>query len=72
MSETNSWEYLVQTFGGLLRQSKDQELQAALNEWGEQGWEVICATALENSNAMRIIAKRPLTTSARRRRSMPV
>jgi hypothetical protein len=72
MSETNAWEYLVQTFGGLLRQSKDNELQEALNEWGEQGWEVISATALENSNAMRVIAKRPLTTASRRRRSMPL
>jgi hypothetical protein len=71
MNEIKPWEYRIETFGGILSQVKDDDLEAALDEWGEEGWEVIAAHNLESTNKVRIIAKRPLTTSSRRRRSWP-
>lgn len=72
MNDYTKWEYRVQTFGGLLREAKDQSLEETLNEWGMQGWEVISAFALANANAVRVIARRALTTRALRERSRPV
>jgi hypothetical protein len=72
MAETTRWEYRVHTFGGVLRGAKDEDLQAALDEWGEEGWEVISAIAPDNSSAVKVIAKRPQTAAYRRRRSMPI
>jgi len=72
MEEYTKWEYRVQTFGGMLRDVKDQKLQDALNEWGVEGWEVVSATAPENSNAVRVVAKRVLTSRALRERTRPI
>lgn len=71
MSETNPWEYRVQTFGTFFRGVKDEEIEAALNEWGQEGWEVVAFRTVENSNQAQVIAKRPLDRTARRWRSMP-
>jgi hypothetical protein len=70
--EIPKWEYRVQSVGGFFSGVKPQELEALLNEWGEQGWEVVAAPIVENANKINVIAKRPLTRSARRFRSMPV
>jgi hypothetical protein len=50
---------------------KADELEALLNEWGEEGWEVVSTHILENANKINVIAKRPLTRETIRRRSMP-
>jgi hypothetical protein len=73
MSETplTQWEYRVEDFGGMFQKSKKEEIQAQLNSWGEDGWEIIASVTFDNSNSMRVIAKRPLTTAERRKRSMP-
>ena len=70
MADTTQWEYRVKTLGGFLRGEKDEELEAILNEWGDEGWEVVSARGIENTNRVSIIAKRPLTDTARRRRSL--
>ena len=72
MDECPKWEYRVQTFGGVLRDVKDQKLQDMLNEWGVEGWEVISAIAPDNSSAVRVIARRVLTSRALRERSRPI
>ena len=72
MEEYPKWEYRVQTFGGVLRETKDQKLQDTLNEWGVEGWEVVSAIAPDNSNAVRVIAKRVLTSRALRERTRPI
>jgi len=72
MSETIKWEYRVETIGSALRGAKDEEAEAILNEWGEDGWEVISAHPPTNSSKVRVVAKRPLTSAAQRRRSMPL
>ena len=71
MSELNQWEYRVKTFGSFFKGVKDDELEAMLNDWGEEGWEVVGFRMIENSNQAQLIAKRPLDRTARRWRSMP-
>lgn len=65
------WEYRVDDFGGALRPIKKEELQAQLNAWGQEGWEVVFAFLPEGSARVRVIAKRPLTRAALRKLSMP-
>jgi len=72
MAENTQWEYRVESFGTFFTGKKDEELEAALNEWGMDGWEVISARGIENSSKIVILAKRPLTASTRRRRSQPI
>ena len=68
--ETQLWEYRVQTIGSLFG-TKDEQIESTLNEWGEEGWEVINVYTPEGSGKVTMVAKRPLTDRARRRRSMP-
>lgn len=65
------WEYRVQTVGGFFKGVPADELETLLNEWGEEGWEVVSTHILENANKINVIAKRPLARSTRRERSMP-
>ncbi len=71
MAESIQWEYRVQTVGGFFKGVPADELEELLNGWGEEGWEVVSTHILENANKINVIAKRPLTRSARRERSMP-
>lgn len=71
MTENVQWEYRVETFGSFWRGVEDAELEAILNRWGEEGWEVVGFRTVENSNRAQIIARRPLTRRERRRRTMP-
>ena len=69
--EIKQWEYRVQTVGGFFKGVPAGELEQILNEWGEEGWEVVSTHIIENANKINVIAKRPLTRSLRRERSMP-
>jgi hypothetical protein len=69
--EMQKWEYRVQTVGGFFKGVPADELEDLLNEWGVDGWEVVSTHILENANKINVIAKRPLTRTARRERSMP-
>ncbi len=71
METLAKWEYRVVSFGGILSDAKNETIEDALNALGEEGWEVVSAVAMDNSNRVRLIAKRPLTRSSRRERSMP-
>jgi len=72
MTESVQWEYQVNTIGKTLSGLKDDEATAFLNELGEAGWEVIGLYPIENSNKVRLVAKRLLTAAVRRQRSMPM
>ena len=69
--EIKQWEYRVQTVGSFFGGVKSEELEALLNEWGEDGWEVVSTHIKENENKINIIAKRPLSERIKRARSMP-
>ena len=69
--EIKNWEYRVQSVGGFFSGVKAEELEELLNEWGEDGWEVISTHIIENANKINVIAKRPLTDRTRRERSRP-
>ncbi len=71
MAEEKQWEYLSLTLGSFLSFWKDEQITEKLNELGEQGWEVVNVYLLENTRKSRVIAKRPLTTTVRRQRSLP-
>lgn len=68
--ELQKWEYRVQTIGKFFG-TKDELIEATLNEWGEEGWEVTHVYTPEGSGNVTIVAKRPLTREIRRARSMP-
>ena len=70
MSEIVRWEYRVLTIGGAFG-TKDEQIEATLNDWGAEGWEAINVYTPSQSNKVTMVAKRPLTDSARRRSSWP-
>lgn len=71
MAEKQQWEYRVEILGSTMTAMKNEALQDVLNEWGEEGWELVAIFLLEHSSKMRLVAKRPLELSSRRRRSWP-
>jgi len=71
MSEPNQWEYRVLTTGTFFKGVKDEDLEAELNQLGEEGWELVGFRTIENSNQAQAVFKRPLDRTARRWRSMP-
>ncbi len=71
MNENKLWEYRVQNFGSAWRSAKPDELSVELNQWGEEGWEVVSSAFSPSSSALTVIAKRPLSEDARRRRARP-
>ncbi len=68
--EIKQWDYRVQTFGSTWSGAKAEDVEAALIEWGVEGWEVV-GTIHKSTNEAMIIAKRPLTREVIRARSMP-
>ena len=60
MPEQTGWEYRVLSVGSFFG-TKDEVVEAALNELGEEGWELVSAFTPENSGKVMLIAKRPLT-----------
>ena len=71
MAEPVQWEYRVETVGSFWQGIKDEEFIALLNEWGEQGWEVVSIAFAHNGSRLRVVAKRPLSSAVRRQRSIP-
>ncbi len=69
--EIKKWEYRVQTIGSMFG-TKDENIEATLNEWGNEGWEVTHVYTPEGSGKVTIVAKRPLSLTASRSRSMPL
>ena len=70
LDEIKQWEYRVRTIGSFFG-TKDEQIQATLDEWGTEGWEAINVFSPENSGKITIVAKRLLTERTRRMRSMP-
>lgn len=70
MTETTLWEYRVLTIGSTFG-TKDEQIEAALNEWGLEGWDAIHVYTPSQSGKVTIVAKRPLTPSNRRQSSWP-
>lgn len=71
MTKTPQWEYRVETIGSAFKSPKAEEIEALMNAWGEDGWEVISINIHPSSGKVTLVAKRPLDTSTRRRRSLP-
>ena len=71
MADQHKWEYRVASFGTYWTGPKDEDLEATLNDWGLAGWEVVAVTKVENSNRVRVVAKRMLSSPAQRRQGWP-
>ena len=69
--EQGPWEYRVETFGSWIRSPKDGQLAEALNELGQEGWELSSAVPREGSQALTLIMRRRVTRVERRRRTRP-
>lgn len=69
--EIRKWEYRVQTIGNIFG-TKDENIEALLNDWGNEGWEVTHVYTPEGSGKVTIVAKRSLLGTTRRFRSMPL
>jgi len=70
MTETTQWEYRVQTIGSAFG-TKDEQIEALLNEWGLEGWKATQVYTPSQSNKVTIVARRPLTATTRRLSSWP-
>lgn len=66
--EIKQWEYRVETIGSVFG-TKDENIEATLDAWGEEGWEAITVYTPYGSGKITIVAKRPLTERARRART---
>jgi len=69
--EIKKWEYKVQTIGSMFG-TKDENIEATLNEWGDEGWEVTHVYTPEGSGKVTIVAKRAASSTTRRFSSMPL
>ncbi len=69
--EVKVWEYRVRKFGSFWSGVNEAEVEEHLNQWGQDGWEVVSAVSFENVNKLTIVARRPLTDRTRRSRTMP-
>ncbi len=64
------WEYQVITIGKNFG-TKNEQVEVILNEWGAEGWEAVNVFTPSGTGKIMIVAKRPLSTTVQRRRSMP-
>ncbi|MBN2550414.1 MAG: hypothetical protein JXB15_14720 [Anaerolineales bacterium] len=71
MPEETRWKYHVETIGSAWSGVKDADLEATLDAWSEQGWDIVAVVPLESSNKLRVVGRRPLTSADRRRRDWP-
>ena len=67
MAAQTQWEYRVVGIGSMWG-AKGQQIEARLNELGQEGWEVVQAVLPHNGGKLLVIAKRPLSQAERRRR----
>jgi len=70
MTPKVAYEYRVQTFGSALSSVKDEDLEETLNQWSDDGWEVVSAHPV-GDNKVRVICRKVLSSSATRKRGWP-
>ncbi len=71
MTDNAQWEYRVLTIGGSWTGFKVDAAETALNEMGLEGWEVVNTLVEPGGFKLVVVAKRPLTQTERRRRTLP-
>jgi hypothetical protein len=52
------WEYRVLSFGGMLKEAKAGDMEAALNEAGQEGWEAVSGMNYGGSGRVFVLLKR--------------
>jgi len=71
MADNSQWEYHIEVLGSVFRSPKPEQIEASLNEFDEDGWEVVSLHQLNNSNKIWVTMKRQLTPAIRRQRNRP-
>jgi hypothetical protein len=66
MNTQTIWEYRVETIGSTFRSISDEDVETLLDEWGQDGWEVVAFHPIQGSNKITIAAKRQPDTARRR------
>lgn len=67
MTAQTLWEYRVVAVGGFWG-ARAGQVEAALNELGQAGWEVVGTELPHNGGKLIVIAKRPLSPADQRQR----
>jgi hypothetical protein len=71
MDEATQWEYHVVSAGSFWTAPSDEQMEVLLSELGQEGWEVFSTFPAHNTSKITFVARRPLTSAVRRRRSWP-
>ena len=58
------WEYKVLKQGIGIKGANAEEIEAELNLWGEEGWELVSVERQQNS--VLVVLKRPVSSPRRR------
>ena len=69
MTEKLEWEYHVFSVGSFWSTPSDEQMEATLNEVGQEGWEVVSSFPAHNSSRVTFVARRLLTHTVRRQRT---
>ena len=68
MNENLYCEYRVETLGNAWKNPKPDDIRDTLNQWGREGWEVICISHTPGG-AVTVVAKQIVGSSERNKRS---
>jgi hypothetical protein len=71
MDAQEKWEYHVEEVGSFWSGAKPEELQELLNAMGQDGWKLVSAVPIQNTNKIVLIARRPLTSRPARHSPWP-
>jgi hypothetical protein len=69
MTEKIQWEYHAFSVGSFWSAPSDEQIEDALNEVGQEGWELVSTFPAHNSSKVTFVARRPLTHTTRRQRA---
>lgn len=69
MADMFRWEYKIVTVGSTVMGTKDEVIEAKLNELGLEGWEAVNLYPASGGGRITLALKRPLTDANRRRRA---
>ena len=68
--EIKQWEYHIQTIGNIFG-TKNEQIEATLDIWVKEDWEIVNVHPPYRSGKITIVAKRPLMKQVRLMRSIP-
>lgn len=71
MDTQDKWEYHVEEVGSFWSSARPEEMQELLNAMGRDGWMLVSACPMQNTNKIVLIARRPLASRPARHSPWP-